>query len=74
MGIQNFVGNLAGWVAPALTGLLVERTGHYYWPFFIVAVVTWVGTLGWLFLLGKVEPVTWKTEFGFTLAGAFLSE
>jgi ACS family D-galactonate transporter-like MFS transporter len=61
MGIQNFVGNLAGWIAPALTGLLVERTGHYCWPFLIVAVVTWIGTLVWLFLVGRVEPVIWKS-------------
>ena len=39
MGMQNFVGNLAGAVAPALTGFLVERTGHFYWPFFITAGV-----------------------------------
>jgi MFS transporter, ACS family, D-galactonate transporter len=63
MGMQNFVGNLAGWVAPALTGLLVERTGDYYWPFFIVAGVVWIGTLDWLFLVGKIEPVSWKKEF-----------
>jgi MFS family permease len=63
MGIQNFVGNLAGWLAPLLTGLLVQRTGHYYWPFMIVAAVSWIGTLDWIFLVGRVEPVTWRTKF-----------
>jgi ACS family D-galactonate transporter-like MFS transporter len=60
MGMQNFVGNMAGWVVPALTGFLVQRTGHYYWPFFITAAVVWIGTLDWLFLVGAVEPVAWK--------------
>jgi MFS family permease len=68
MGIQTFVGNLAGWVAPALTGLLVERTGQHYWAFFIVAEVLWIGTLDWLFLVERIEPVAWKKEFRSTLA------
>jgi MFS family permease len=62
MGMQNFVGNLAGWVAPTLTGLLVQRTGHFYWPFFITAAVSWVGAIDWLFLIGQVEPVIWRPE------------
>ena len=45
IGMQNFVGNLAGAVAPALTGYLLDRTGSFYWPFFITAVVAWIGAL-----------------------------
>jgi MFS transporter, ACS family, D-galactonate transporter len=62
MGAQNFVGNLAGAVAPALTGFLVDQTGHYYWPIFITTAVTWVGALNWIFVVGPVEPVIWKTH------------
>ena len=61
MGAQNFVGNLAGAVAPALTGILVGRTGHFYWPFVITSVITWVGALQWVFVVGPVEPVVWET-------------
>jgi ACS family D-galactonate transporter-like MFS transporter len=61
MGAQNFVGNLAGAVAPALTGILVERSGHFYWPFVITSVITWVGALQWVFVVGPVEPVVWET-------------
>src|SRR5208282_5744243 len=32
MGLQNFVGNFAGIVAPMLTGFLVNRTHHFFWP------------------------------------------
>jgi MFS transporter, ACS family, D-galactonate transporter len=60
VGVQNFVGNLAGAVAPALTGLLVDRTSHFYWPFVVTAAVAWVGVLSWLFVVGPVEPVIWK--------------
>lgn len=60
MGAQNFVGNLAGAVAPALTGFLVDRTGQFYWPFLITAAVAWVGALQWVFVVGRVEPVIWK--------------
>jgi MFS family permease len=67
MGMQNFAGNLAGWVSPALTGFLVGRTGHFYWPFFISAVVAWLGALNWLFVLGPVAPVVWKTQPATTL-------
>jgi hypothetical protein len=42
MGAQNFVVNLAGAVAPALTGFLVDRTGRFYWPFLITSAITWV--------------------------------
>jgi MFS family permease len=37
MGITNFVGNLAGIIAPITTGILIERTGSHY-PGFVVAV------------------------------------
>jgi ACS family D-galactonate transporter-like MFS transporter len=60
IGVQNFVGNLAGGIGPALTGLLVQRTGHYLWPFFVAAGVTWIGALSWVFIVGPVEQVEWE--------------
>ena len=66
-GVQNFIGNFAGWVAPWLTGFLLDRTGRFYWPFFITAAVAWVGALSWGLIVGPVEPVDWtkntSTEF-----------
>jgi MFS transporter, ACS family, D-galactonate transporter len=59
MGFQNFVGNLAGIVAPALTGLLVDRTGFFFWPFAITGAMTAIGSLSWIFLVGSIEPVSW---------------
>ena len=59
-GLQNFVGNLAGVVAPALTGFVLDRTGHFYWPFAILTIVALAGTASWLFLVGPVREVTWQ--------------
>ena len=58
-GVQNFVGNFAGWVAPALTGFLLDRTGQFYWPFFITATIAWIGAAAWGLVVGPIEPVDW---------------
>jgi sugar phosphate permease len=58
-GVQNFVGNFAGIVAPMLTGFLLDRTGHFYWAFFITTAVVWLGGISWVFIVGPIEPVEW---------------
>ena len=58
-GFQNFLGNQAGILAPAITGLVLDRTGHFYWAFAIVAAVAWVGAVSWILIVGRVEPVVW---------------
>lgn len=60
VGVQNFVGNVAGAWAPVLTGYLLGRTGSYYWPFFITAMVAWIGGIGWYFVVGPLEEVDWQ--------------
>lgn len=59
-GSQNFIGNLSGAVAPALTGVLVDRSGHFFWPFVITGLVSWLGVAVWILLLGPIEPVVWR--------------
>jgi MFS family permease len=59
-GAQNCVGNLSGAVAPAITGVLVDHTGHFFWPFVITGMVAWSGAAVWAFVLGPIEPVAWK--------------
>jgi sugar phosphate permease len=58
-GVQNFIGNMAGWVAPMLTGFLLDRTGQFSWPFFITAAVAWIGAASWGLIVGPIEPVDW---------------
>jgi MFS family permease len=59
-GLQNFVGNFAGAVAPTLTGYLLDKTGLFDWPFFITSGVAWVGTFAWTVVIGPIEEVKWK--------------
>ncbi|GAC1434459.1 MAG: MFS transporter [Terriglobales bacterium] len=62
MGLQNLVANLAGAIAPAVAGLIAERTGHFYWPFLITSAIVWLGSLQYVFVIGPVELINWKTE------------
>ena len=58
-GFQNFIGNLSGVVAPAVTGFVLDRTGHFYWAFVITTGVALAGTLCWIFIVGRIEQVKW---------------
>jgi MFS transporter, ACS family, D-galactonate transporter len=60
-GLQNFVGNLAGVAAPAVTGFVVDRTGNFVWAFVITGVISILGAASWVFLLGRIKPVQWST-------------
>lgn len=61
-GFQNFIGNLAGISAPALTGIVLARTGKFYFALLILNAVALVGAMSWAFLVGRVEQVAWRTD------------
>lgn len=56
-GVQNAVGNLAGVIAPKVTGLIVEKTGSFYLAFVAVCVVLVLGAIGFVFVVGPIAPV-----------------
>ena len=60
VGMQNFVGNVGGATAPIVTGLLLDRTGSFYWPFFITALVAWIGAVAWSLIVGPLDEVDWE--------------
>jgi MFS family permease len=61
-GAQNVAGQLAGILAPMVTGLIVERTGAFTWSF-VVAAVSAVGALvAWGIVIRRVEPLQWPEE------------
>ncbi|HUJ30799.1 MAG TPA: MFS transporter [Candidatus Acidoferrum sp.] len=66
MGLQNFIGNFAGIVAPALTGLLVQKTSHFFWAFAVTGIVTLIGSLSWIYVVGPIEEVAWRAANGRT--------
>jgi MFS family permease len=59
VGVQNTVGGMAGLVAPAVTGILVDQTGRFGGAFALAAAVNFIGFIGWVFVLPKVAPLKW---------------
>jgi MFS family permease len=59
IGIQNSLGNSAGIIAPVITGLIVDRTGQYYWAFVVAACVVAGGIIGWGLIIKTVAPLIW---------------
>jgi MFS family permease len=56
-GTENFVGNLAGVVAPVITGLLITWTASYRPGFALAAVVLLIGLLAFWFIVGALRPL-----------------
>jgi MFS family permease len=65
VGIQNAFGNLSGVVAPALTGFVAQRTGHFLPAFLVTCGVCVFGAATWMFVVGRVEPMEWNTASAF---------
>ena len=61
-GLQNGFANLAGVVTPALTGFLVDGTGNFLTPLAITASVVVAGGLSWVFVVGRVEQMSWESR------------
>jgi len=61
VGIQNAAGNAAGLIAPAVTGVLVERTGRFDLAFALAAAVNVLGLVGWVFMLPRIAPLRWRS-------------
>jgi MFS family permease len=59
VGVQNAAGNVAGLIAPAITGVLVDQTGLFDVAFALAAAVNGLGLIGWVFMLRKIAPIRW---------------
>ncbi|MBV8341570.1 MAG: MFS transporter, partial [Gammaproteobacteria bacterium] len=59
VGIQNSIGNVPGMISPALTGFIVQRTGHYELAFVAAAIVSALGIVGWIGMVPRLEPLRW---------------
>jgi MFS family permease len=60
VGFQNFVGNLAGVMGPAITGFLVDRTGHFSSAFALAIIIAILGLLSWTIVVPRIAPVAWE--------------
>jgi ACS family D-galactonate transporter-like MFS transporter len=61
-GIQNAFGNLAGVVAPWLTGWFVQITGSFFTAFALAAGMAVGGALCYLLIVRDVKEVRWKSQ------------
>jgi hypothetical protein len=48
--------------APALTGVVLDRTHHFVYAFAIMAVIAVTGAASWLFIVGPVREVSWSIK------------
>ena len=59
VGLQNGVGNLAGVIGPALTGFLVDRTGHFQVAIALTAIMSLLAAINYVFFVGPLKQVAW---------------
>ncbi len=62
MGVQNGIGNLAGIIAPLVTGVVVERTGQFSGAFAIAGAMALAGALCWGLVVPRIEPIDWSSR------------
>jgi MFS family permease len=60
VGVQNGFGNLAGILAPTITGILLDVTGHFSSAFVLAGALNVLGLVGWLWMLPRIEPLDWS--------------
>jgi hypothetical protein len=53
---------MAGLIAPAITGVLVDQTGLFDVAFALAAGVNVLGLIGWVLMLPKIAPIQWTTS------------
>ncbi len=61
-GLQNSFGNLLGGMAPFITGKIVDSTHSFYYAFVAVALMATMGAFSFAFVVGRVEPMKWRTQ------------
>jgi MFS family permease len=60
VGVQNACGNLAGILAPAITGILLDATGHFSSAFILAGAINLFGIVGWVWMLPRVRQLDWS--------------
>src|ERR1051326_5883322 len=61
-GLQNFVGNFAGILGPAIAGRLIQHTGNFFLAFALTTIVGILGVVSWIFLVGPLQQVRWDKD------------
>ncbi len=61
-GIMNFSSQLSGIAAPIVTGYLVAARHSFAWAFGVSAAYLVIGIAGYIFLLGRIEPMALEQQ------------
>lgn len=61
VAVQNCAGNVAGPIAPLVTGMIIDSTGGFAMAFVAAGAVTLFGALAWGVVIRKVAPIDWRT-------------
>lgn len=61
-GLQNCCGNLAGVVAPVVTGFVVELTGSFFFAFVFVCANLLMSALSYLLIVRNITPIKWRNS------------
>ena len=56
-GVFNLCANLAGIITPLVIGLIVSRTGSFFYALAYIAVIALLGVASYVFILGDVKRV-----------------
>lgn len=56
-GIMNFCNQCSAIAAPIITGYIVDRTQSFAWAFAVATAYLLLGIGGYIFLLGRIEPI-----------------
>jgi nitrate/nitrite transporter NarK len=59
VGVQNTCGNIAGIIAPALTGWLLDATGSFVSAFALAGLINVLGLVGWVWVVPRIAPLKW---------------
>ncbi len=62
VGIQNSIGNVAGIITNAVSGILIETTHHFTAAFLVAAVMGLLGVIGWVTMLPTLKELPWEEE------------
>jgi uncharacterized membrane protein len=61
VGVENSLGSFAGVAAPALTGFIIQSTGHFTNAFLVAAAMSLFGLIGWIWMVPTLKELTWKS-------------
>ena len=62
VSIQNSVGNIAGILAPALTGVIIDLTKEFTLACVVAAAMSLLGLVGWIGMLPELRQIDWDAH------------